>query len=450
MLKTYKKYYKKIFNNELLTVLFVASLFFLIHHKTTLFTPFDFITLHLNINILSSPKIIKNNEDLYYYKGSFLVYKLEKHLNSKTSPIVLIYDQNIYDKKFNGISPLDRCILAEDFSSIFKENPKIVAVDIDLSPLEKPRQRNKCQEKLDNILIKNANKTKIVLIKPLRISNITEKWMAKMKKNNISFADSIITSSLGIVLNRSLSPDSLGQVVYEKILNKKTHINKTHHSEFHILPINYTEAGHFKIATQGISLKDKVLFIGGSYGIEDKFLTPLDENVPGVMIHAYDYFSAIHPVKTTGIVNLIAYTLDVVFAITVGFIMKKLWGIYINLLKKQIKSSYLFFLFIFFILFVFIVIGILVASYMLKFNIWISPIPIIIAVFFDGIVNSLIEQFKEQNKEYKYAKNINKEKISIFTNIFQLLDKTAFYIKNIIMLSIVLYSFYYISVSILH
>lgn len=440
-LSNFLMYIKNIFSNllkdsgvknELLSVLFVASFVFLIHHNTSLFAPFDYIALHINTVFSSQVNTDKKDRSELIYRGSFIAKELEKHPNEKNSPVLLIYDQNIYDQNFSGISPLDRCILAKDLSSILEENPKIVAIDLDLSPLEHSKgQYEECQKKLNKVLMKYSNK--IVLIDPIRISEKVEEWIGNMKKGNITFANPIITSSLGIVLNRSYYGNSLGQTVYEKLHSKHSLHKKKEHKISHVMPINYTEAGRFKIIKEDKTLKDRVVFVGGAYGTDDTYLTPLDGNMPGVMIHAYDYFSAEHPVKTSGIVNLLAYILDVIFALIIGYVMKKLWGFYIKLLKQQIKSSYIILISIFLVLTIFVIIGMIMASYLLRFNIWVSPIPIIIAIFFDGIINSLIEQYKDEKVD-ESDKKVN-------TNY---LDDIAYFIKVATMLFVIAYSIYYI------
>jgi len=385
---------------EIKNVVFIASVVFLLHHFTTVFLPFDYMALHLNTALaLDEKKLDKQYNSKVSenkFSSKFIVKKLEN--SDQYTPIVLLYDQNKFNYRFKGITPLDRCILANDLKYILEAGPKVLAIDIDLSPLEyADKNYETCQKKLNKILIKHNNK--IVLVEPINENEKALKWKKQLEENGILFANPNIIASLGIVLNKNPFANSLAKIVYGKVSSRYLN-ERLHHEEkeenFHIEPINYYTAGRFINGKDDkTSLKNKVVFLGGSYGVGDLYLTPIAINVPGVIIHAYDYFSNLHPIETEGLVNLLAFLLDVSFAFIVGFIMKKMWGKYIILLKRKETFSYIIIVGNFFILLIFAFFGIFLASVLLKWNIWFSPIPIIIGVFIDGIISALVEQLEE-------------------------------------------------------
>lgn len=397
---------------EYFSALFIASLVFILHHTTNVFMPFDSAALHLNTAF--SKKTDLESQNTLTHRGPFVWMELESKSDHKYSPVLLTYDQSTYENSFKGMSPLDRCVLNDNLLDVLKLNPKVLAIDLDLSPLKNPDKHYKiCQDILDRTLDTYANK--FVLIHPIpnrqmETDETTQKWLIDRRRSGIVFANPKIESSLGIVINTSPYEDSLAKNIANKIGDPHHHFDIENLKSEHKNPINYLEAGPFRILSinDQATISNRPVFIGGTFGIDDYYLTPIGENIPGVMIHAYDFFSAFEPVKTHGWTNVWALLLDVATAIIVGFAMTYIWSKYLIIINKNKDYSFLAFIAVMLILAIFMLVGMVISVIFLKMNIWISPIPILIAVFFDGIISALINQSlsekeKEKEKESCYV-----------------------------------------------
>lgn len=395
-------------SEEFVFVLFIASFVFILHHNTPIFSPFDSASLHLSTAI--SKKHVSTDIKSVTHRGNF--QWLEIPDQSHYSPVLLTYDQTIFENVFHETQPLDRCVLSEDIKQIFSQNPKVVTIDIDMSPLKLPNDYYKeCQKRLDQTL--DFYGSKLVLIAPvhdveMNVNSVTEKWINEKEKHGITFANPKLESALGIVINRSSYNNSMAMTTAYKFETTQHNVSINNTKSEHKNPINFLNAGKFMPIDKDadISIQDRAVFLGGVYGIEDFYLTPIGENIPGVMIHAYDFFTIFNPIQTSGWASVIALLLDIVTAIVVGYYMKSLWNKYIHKIKDDESGSKSFFLFptmILIPLFTFAAIGIWLSSMLLKNNIWISPIPILIAIFLDGMISTLMEHATEKETEESYV-----------------------------------------------
>lgn len=427
--------------DEIVFVIFLASLVFIIHHTTTWFTPFDSAALHLNTAVQSYSQPIQ--ESVPVHRGPFVWNELPN--SSSSNPVVLTYDQTTFDNKFKGIHPLDRCLLNEHLNDIFRLEPKVVTIDIDLSPLKYPNEEYKsCQLALDQTLDHFASK--VVLIHPVHdntmaLDDNTKQWMEQRQKHGVSFANPKVESALGIVINRSSYVNSIGFVTANKFkdIHEYEEVSLTAKHE-HKNPINFIKAGNFTVlkADQNAVLKNRVVFLGGTFGIDDYYLTPLNDKVPGVMIHAYDYYSILHPIEVHGKVSFFALIIDIIFALVVGFLMSFVWTSYIKKVKEDKTESIAFFAFPFIILPLlvgFSIIGLAASAFMLSHSIWISPIPILIAIFIDGLLSKLMDE--ALHKEEKEKEKEEKKYLKIILNIL-------YYLKYVIMICSVILVIYFI------
>jgi hypothetical protein len=464
---TYENF-KQYFKDEIIFVIFLASVVFNIHHCTTLFTPFDSAALHMNTAVIQPKKETFNAyidekvfghsqpilKDAPSHRGPFVWRELPNY--SSSNPVVLTYDQTTFDNEFKGIHPLDRCLLNEHLNDIFRLEPKVVTIDIDLSPLKFPTDQYKsCQSALNQTLDRFASK--IVLIHPVHdtamaLDDITQQWMEERQKNGVSFANPKLESSLGIVINRSSYVNSMGSITANKFKAMSEHEEVSFNAKHEYKsPINFIQAGNFTVlkADQKATLKNRAVFLGGTFGIDDYYLTPLNDKVPGVIIHAYDYYSILNPIEIHGIAGIIALIGDIVFAIFVGFLMMPVWKSYIKSVETDKTKSIAFFAFPFMILpllIFFSIIGLSASAFMLTQSIWISPIPILIAIFIDGLLSKLMDEAIHEDKAEKKSTNYFKqckawlEQCKASTIGYRL----SCSIKPIVMIGTVIYAIYLI------
>lgn len=422
-------------------ILFLSAFVFYLHHQTSIFKPFDYAVLHLNTAIAKQVDISKQEKQ--FYRGPFIWQELADH--DKKNPVLLTYDQAVFDSEFKGIHPLDRCILNNHLNDILKLNPAVVAIDFDLSPLKYPNaEYQKCQTLLDNTL--DHFGPKLILIQPVHNRNVStenylDQWVEERKSNGVMFASPKLQGALGIITDRSPYNNSLGISVASK-MEPSHHFHINEFKNEHVNPINFIQAGNFKNigSDTGLDLHDRPVFLGGTFGIDDYYLTPINENVPGAMIHAYDYYSILHPIETHGKAGIYALLADIMFALVVGFLMKIVWGKYLSSVRHDDTNSKAFFLFPIIILLPligFALAGIYLSVLFLKYNVWISPIPILIAVFLDGLISQLMEQVSEKRNEYEVAEKHNESTTT---------SKASFlyYLKQLIMSGTIFYTGYLI------
>ena len=408
-LQTLKKVLCDLLGYNLVKLLFLASIVFLIHHKTDLLKPFDDMSVAL-INIFSE------NETQFpsNLKGT-PVFKVvpDSDTSRKEHPFyVTLISKDAYLNTFLGISPLDRCVLSRMLTNILDRDPKVLAIDIDLSPICSNNRNSKvysyyqnCQRELDKILKSHAQKTKIVLIDPSKFQGISNSclssWKKEMKNAGIIFADPTVSTSLGIALYYPANSPSLGKEVAEYLEPEREESHEHHHSR---IPINFK----VKVEKATYIAHHSIVFFGGAYSSLDKFETPIGK-FPGVFIHAFGALSILNPTKESG---LLAYAADVAIAIltfiVINYILFKSFSE-----RKEKKENILFCIKDFFyntysiilsaVLFI-ILISLVATIFLYKhFNILISPIPIVIGVFLDGLFGIILENLEKHSPVHRLS-----------------------------------------------
>ena len=395
---------------NLVKLLFLASVVFLIHHKTDLLKPFDDMSIAL-IDILSEDEIqITSNLKSI---PTFSVALNSDRNKKKQKFYVIVINKTVYLDTFLGISPLDRCALSAVLSNILKKKPKLLAIDIDLSPICSNNKENSiysyyenCQRKLDKILKSYAQKTKIILIDPYKFqefnNNCLSSWKEEMKNAGIVFADPTVSTSLGIALYYPIDFPSLGKKVTEYLESERKDSHEHYHSK---IPIN------FKIEVEKVTdiKQHSVVFFGGAYSSLDKFETPIGK-FPGVFIHAFGALSILNPAKENG---LLAYAADVTIAI-LTFIMinyillrsfskyEKKKGNILSCIRNFFYNTYSIILSAtFLITFISLVVTVVLYKH---FSILISPIPIIIGVFLDGLFGIVLENLEKHSPSHSFSR----------------------------------------------
>jgi hypothetical protein len=152
------------------------------------------------------------------------------------------------------------------------------------------------------------------------------------------------------------------------------------------------------------------VFIGSSYGEEDKFRTPLGDQF-GVELHAFGAYSQLHPLRDP---KALSFAIDIAVGILSAIVFQSLWG---GAQRYAAESAQRFF----FIVAVFAVL--LLAAWgalrlmpgMLKYGFWMNPLMIFVGLFVDSYAGAIerVHRPKHDDKESAQASMI--DAVRIFT-----------------------------------
>ena len=342
----------------------------------------------------------------------------ETYNNEFGSTKVITINDKLYETKFKQSSPLDRYELHNIFEQILENKPKVLAVDLDLSP--GPEGSTEGETELYNLL-KQAKGTEIVLITPDKVYsddliNRKVQWMKEMcVYEHIHFGFPYLYSINGVVFKHLRDSDSFANQIYQAAVKQGFSTNKSRKSDSpnticedkqfncfvsakapaDISPeskllnykfLDYIEpfriAGNLKVNTN--KLKEQVVLLGGSYGSTDKYETPVGA-LAGVYIHAASYYSRVNPVEDLS--HVLTYLVEIVVSTVLGVTFYSLARWYrkthsllsiVSNLGLQLPLMYIF---------------ILIAGYFLRFNLWINPAPLIIGMEIHALLASVEEPY---------------------------------------------------------
>ncbi|SCX61371.1 CHASE2 domain-containing protein [Nitrosospira sp. Nsp1] len=393
------------------------------------------------------------------------------------SPVVVGIDPQTYNEVYLERSPLDRCVIRDHLSKIYDLKPKLVVVDLDLSPGPEPPKRDKykrsngtiCQNQLDNFIKEQACKgNKIVIAAPFgdKWTEAQEEWVCQMELANVRFGSARLPVEYGVVLSHYSAPNTMAQTAKalwngetvtgvcrpERISEKhgavncldgkrdlgKNSANSFQPSEASIAILNFSAV---PAVLREIELKewdekkkeiqsDKVVFFGATYGEDDKHLTPIDE-LYGVHIHAAAFVSAFNEVKelNTFLGHIPMFLIDIGFALIFGIVIAKCWGGYFNrrldtesAIKQQLAPLWVIGLFLGVLIWTLVLLWI--SLYLLgKFGIWTSPVPIAIGMLFESFVSGSVSEAIHAKQELNNQQSHSVPDVT--TGLWQSLKKSV-------------------------
>lgn len=414
----FKKSILSYWKNTNLTVLFIVAIEMLIQNYTPFFVPFDRAALALT----NSTVIDHNLMDQAGSIRSGLRWRELEQFDHPDAPVLLTIEQTTYDNHYAGISPIDRCKLADAVQPLLATNPKVLFIDFDLSPLEIIGNQNSnfqttqqgiattqypqnqfqtCQDKLDKILYQYGHK--LVLLEPFQTTPHTIEWQKNLETNGVKFASAQMNASLGLIITSSTNPNSVAKALNKKVSSCSD--QECQEDVTNATPINYAGLGKFEdIDPERTTFhENKVIFLGGTYGIDDHHITPIGENTPGIMIQAYDYASTLKPFANNIWVQIATFFIELTLAILIMNILKRLWDIYIRYETSCIPLKHELAIFISMAIYLvsgalaygsLILAGWLLRGELLGVQIWISPVPIILAIFVYSAKEILFDKLK--------------------------------------------------------
>ncbi len=344
--------------------------------------------------------------------------------NESGSVKVITINDKLYETRFKQSSPLDRCELRKIFEEILNKKPKVLAVDLDLSP--GPEGSTEEETALYKLLKQNTD-TEIVLITPIKVysDDLIDKkaqWMEDMcRQEHIHFGLPYLYSVKGVVLKYLSDPRSFAKQINRAaskgwksdFSNKKICCNKDKQLNCvvnamvssNIFPklklINYYDFTDYieRIRIEDIDntnrLKGSVVLLGGSYGSTDKYDT-LVGTISGIFIHAASYYSVVNPANRLDHVS--SYLVEIVMGLVTGVILcffarnlKPLLFSIVSNLGFQLLFSY---------------ICVFISSILIHYHLWINPTLLIAGI---GIHSLLVPSELELEANKKETQRETKE-----------------------------------------
>ena len=351
----------------------------------------------------------------------------------------VLISSHAYERVFHQESPLSRPALQALLTDIASKRPKVVAIDIDISPGPSGARGNQGQLELDKWLQNNSRQnTRYVLVTPFPVSDaqlIQEKylWVKKMCESGVTFAYPHVGTSQGYALRMSPNTPSLGVLAH----NAFSSTGKENLFEFdpcalvaggieHAIFLNSLVDATLIIPTANFSAmlpltldaieqclassihwqgenhlelktisKDDIVFLGSSYDPRDTLLTTNGEQ-PGVIFHAATTQTLISPTKK--ISHAMALCFDVVLGIAAGFLFSWAWKQYhdaADTLKHQNGSIFTAYFRVrvwlvlnFLLLLLWLCVIFFFSAALLRAQIWASPAAMIIGVFVKALIAS--------------------------------------------------------------
>ena len=357
--------------------------------------------------------------------------------NKVVSTAVVLIDNEAFEGVFNQRSPLNKAILADLLQKISAKSPKVVAIDIDVSPARDNKEEVLAQNKLDQLLeLLAAKGIGIVLVNPLPVADdqlrsIKYQWMSKLCQVGVRFAYPNISLSQGVALRYSPDYLSLGVVasqvakdreikgpnspcnIVSQGLQRATFLDATfgevatHHSvDFSkMLPVfpdviksiansSYRWLGDSKDTLDSIP-QQAVVFVGGGFDPRDNFLT-VQGIEPGVIFHAS--VQATDALGVRKLSTILAFIFNFVLGVVAGYLFNWAWTRQNqSMLSKSKAEGNNWFKYLKARGWLFINIAILLSwvgvlfsltASLLKAQLWANPIAMIIGVFIKTMTSS--------------------------------------------------------------
>lgn len=334
---------------------------------------------------------------------------------TETGPVVLAISDVLYESEFNQTSPLERARLATILRQLLESRPRVLAVDLDLSPAPVP---DAGQAALDDLLLTARNKfpdTRLIVITPFpsvspQVRQQKAAWMRRMcDEAALIFALPTLLLQQGTVLKYEKAPalEPLGILAAGqgrgvcKALGSSGDIDlpdeaqtATAHASASLRPINYR---YFDGAAPvvldkallpgsvGDLIAQKTVFLGGAYGQSDLHATPHGD-VPGVLIHAAIAYSEQHPVGV--LPHVVGFGVDIFLGVCCGLLFSLSWGCYFRAKASATTSEHaVFWLGLNLMLMLAGLLAVtLAASWLIHRGWWLNPAPMILGMFLDTLL----------------------------------------------------------------
>lgn len=386
----------------------VASIIYICHHQLYLLTAIDGYTF-VGIGNLS----IAGARDI--------------HPPSAQVGVVYI-DQQTYEDQYLERSPLNRCELLRDLRYFYEKTPlpSVMVIDIDLSPSPlvdklatisgiEGRKEKACEVELYKVIQSSPLAAATVLMKPFEVANpsavsVTEEWRKGMESKGVEFGTVDISARYGLVTQarctdgtQTVKAAKKSGLPFHNECPKRTGMKLINPSQFFkglvisaVRDSPSRNPGGAPLIGADARVKpaydQPIVFFGGSYGIDDTYLTPLGV-MYGVEIHAAAFASLLNPAYEHYGLD---YALDIAIGIGFGFIISLFWTKYFKARFSSDPFARQWAPFYVVLMLLSVMVGIIVASFIsfvaLTLGIWLSPVPIAIGMLIDSFFAGAVTQ----------------------------------------------------------
>jgi len=369
----------------------------------------------------------------------------------QAAPTVLLIDDEAFEGRFRERSPLDRHELAKLFDEVRRQDPKLLVVDLDLSPGPAPSDDDRrAQEALDEAL-KAYAPGRLLIATPLPVRSYELalrrlQWMHELCSAGARFAHTALFRSGSHVLRYDPTLPSLGPVaarmagvpldepqefdepepcalVAQEMLERSSaqpqpsagdgerpaarmlgaayFLQAPPSVAYHVdneqarrlVPINF---GYERFVRRRClsptvedddcapfadgDAKDRVVFLGGSWGDEDRHMTPTGRR-EGVMLHAAAFHS--EQVRISDRYKPLAAAAEVALGLIVAFLMGNLWHGYFKALYGEPQTLHLLLTrYAYAALATVLVVGLLwviaqSSGWLMQHGVWLDPLPLL-------------------------------------------------------------------------
>lgn len=257
-------------------------------------------------------------------------------------PAILAVDDRAFERDFRERTPLDRRTLLGLLEPVLAASPRVIAIDLDLSPiLDANEAERAAQAALDARIAAAAATTPIVLAVPAPSDNAARteaaaRWMrALCAAPGIHFAYPEVVQNGGVVTKWAATLPALGQVAFAVASGDDGAMRTTvlpppcdvvragdgplpfldplirpgmidaALADLRLQPLDVRFLGTAEATPRALaglapeaaaSLRGRSVFLGGTWGVQDRFATAA-ARVPGVVVHAAVFHSAGDPIR---------------------------------------------------------------------------------------------------------------------------------------------------------
>lgn len=352
--------------------------------------------------------------------------------------------------QFNGISPLDRCVLLDRLGGVLEAMPKleVLGIDLDLSPTGQPGQ-DQCGLNILKLL-GEKKELKSILILPIDAEEraASDDWRKAVREHKLALASPDLLTEYGLVRRHELltwhseagqghlpkplcpslgvamaiaSPelrlhqdlpkglaDSLGscfeakwdaeraalQAGFEKLERDEHNIAFQHLGKRLAVPEPVGADASFKPLSEQLKRpgieKVRWAILGADFDRSDSFRTPLGE-LSGVEVHA-----AIATDPAESVSHGLSFVLDFLLGMAFGWFVHHVWRHYFDQRLGLHPSTYVdaeqrAYLILVGLLLVWLLLALLILpalslTALLKASLWINPVPMLIGMSVDAFI----------------------------------------------------------------
>lgn len=365
------------------------------------------------------------------------------------TPIVVTLTETDFSDRYGERNPLDRCVLSRDIAQVLAKQPRILAVDFDLSPLARPSDEERvCQQGLDQLLDREAKR--LVLLAPfpaksVALREVRHAWMAARCTAGHHFADGSLDQSLGMATDHrvghtpALQARMAEQVqgeLSDHVCRTALHADRADRNPWlntEAAPENDSEAGHEAEAVplnfpavmarlavlpfggdtfkQLKDLSGNAVIFGGDWGRDDVLLTTVG-SLPGVVIHGARWVSLEAPVHPPS--RACGLALDFAIAVPFGFLVSAFWNLFAKAKERDGHGGGLGTLAL--ALFLTVYVALIWLAFVMgervfeRWHVAIAPVLIAVSMLVDGFISGPVEkiaQMAEHTPKLKEAGNGN-------------------------------------------